>query len=77
MPAIIMHTCNTNHVLYSCFILHSAEASLIAKSTACKVFLDEIAWPRSHDADSMHTVKDVVEKLLYLIIGNDILIINN
>lgn len=52
-----------------------AQAKLIAKSTGCKGSYALMRLPY-HDRveqtvpDAMHTVKDCIEKLLYLITGN-------
>lgn len=56
------------------FLSHRAQALLIAKSTGCKGSYSLMRLS-GHDRlmqcvpDAMHTVKDVIEKLIYLIIG--------
>jgi len=60
------------HVLATC--MHRAQAKAIAKSTGCKGSYSLMNLP-GHDRvsqtvpDAMHTVKDCIEKLVYLIIG--------
>ena len=59
-----------------------AQATLIAKSTGCKATYSLMRLP-GHDRvnqtvpDAMHTIKDSIEKLVYLIIGRYFLVLDN
>ena len=67
---IIIITC-----LYHVLLRSQAQAALLSKSTGCKGTYSLMRLP-THNRDTqlvpdaMHTITDVVEKLLYLIIGN-------
>jgi len=58
-----------------CLHVHRTQAKVLAKSTGCKGSYSLMNLP-GHDRvsqtvpDAMHTVKDCVEKLVYLVIGN-------
>ena len=63
-------------ILFMCLHVHRTQAKAIAKSTGCKGSYSLMNLP-GHDRvrqtvpDAMHTVKDCVEKLVFLVIGNE------